>query len=661
MVKKLSVLSAIGVFVLASFCYGQNIVGRQQVITVKNGMPGVSSNALLWVPDDYKETTAKYPLIIYLHGKGENGDNLDDINRMTLTGLPMLIAQGFSPYGTVNGQKTNFLVLSPQNTKSAGWSFGYQQIKFMLQDVMSRYRVDADRIYITGISAGGWGVWTTITDDTGFCKKIAAVLPVSAAPVEASRYAKILNAAKFNIPVWSICGTDDAFWGSEVEYINNINAASPGFQAKLTGIKQGTHSPDVWNRVYDPEWKINGLNIYDWLLEQKRGMLINNTNAKAENSITYFNKLDYKGKKIYLNRGGDNGININGNTFKYAAGDTLVIRASKTPYAFVYMVNVHGTPNKPVTVINEGGQVLFTSNQAVSMGFKIENCSYLKITGTGNAENFYGFKEEESVASGVGAEVTGRSSNIEVCNLYIHNKTYGFWVKQEGSCIDSLQFPNWTIHDIFIHDNMIIGVKQEGMYLGSTDPNGSRTKNCNGVAANPKPLRLGNMKIYNNIIDSTFRGGIQLSGADYGDNEIYNNRISNVGFEYNTQQGNGIVIGGYTHAYIHNNNVRKTYTAGIFSLGSGLIRIENNVVDSSGFLANSIVPNSASIMVDTRATIPVEKALVVIKNNKTGKNTDVGIRFFKTHDTYEKGNIICNNTGTISVAKGIEYTASCPK
>ena len=56
-------------------------------------------------------------------------------------------------------------------------------------------------------------------------------------------------------------------------------------------------------------------------------------------------------------------------------------------------------------------------------------------------------------------------------------------------------------------------------------------------------LRLGNIKIYNNIIDSTNRSGIQLSCGSGMMNEIFNNTVTNCGFEFSDIQGNGISLG----------------------------------------------------------------------------------------------------------------------
>jgi len=113
------------------------------------------------------------------------------------------------------------------------------------------------------------------------------------------------------------------------------------------------------------------------------------------------------------------------------------------------------------------------------MVFGFANCRYIKLIGAGTSAK-YGFRISDPQGSGVGVEITGRSSYIEVARIDIYNKTYGYWVKQEASCIDSLQSPNWVINHISIHNGRIGKTGQEGMYLGSTDPNGTRALSCNG-------------------------------------------------------------------------------------------------------------------------------------------------------------------------------------
>lgn len=386
-------------------------------------------------------------------------------------------------------------------------------------------------------------------------------------------------------------------------------------------------------------------------------------------------KTSCNGKRIYLTKGGDNGIYIKGSSFAYNPGDTLVLKASQNPYSYVSLdYFTKGTDACPVVIINEGGQVLLTNfnGDAISGGFGFTGSRHIKITGTGSSTK-YGFKITTPNNRGIGVGIYGRSANFEIDHLEVYNKGSGMWIKHEADCADSLQFPNWVLHDFVLHDNYIHNCTLEGMYLGSTDPNGLRAIICNGKTIYPKPIRLGNFHIYNNIFDSTGRGAIQLSDADSGENEINNNTITNIGYEYNAYQGNGIILGGYTHAYVHDNTIDNTFSTGLYSLGAGLVRISNNTIDHSGMLGGRTSNGMASIMIDTRNTTnpspgqhnPVMLTFVV-KNNKLGKNTDYNIRVYNTYLTFNKDNVICRNTtltggdATYYVATtGIVYSTVC--
>lgn len=359
-------------------------------------------------------------------------------------------------------------------------------------------------------------------------------------------------------------------------------------------------------------------------------------------------KSGSKHKRIILHQNeSDKGLYINGKNFDYNPGDTLVMKGQ---WSYCTIANMYGAPDNHVIIINEGAQVHLTS------GFSFTNCRFIKLLGTGTKEK-YGFLISVAVNDGVGISIQGRSSAIEISNVDIYNKTYGYWVKQEASCIDSLQYPNWVINHIRIHDGRIRKANQEGMYLGSTDPNGTRPVNCDGKIKYPKPLRLGNIKVYNMIIDNTFRSGIQLSCGSEGENEIHDNTITNCGFEFQPNgQGSGISLGGYTQAHVYKNTIINTFTMGISSLGAGHLVIENNTVKNSGLLAGHKVNGMASIMVDTRPTNPADSTKFRISNNTLGSNTDVNVRVYKTYPTYAKGNRICQDKSTISVASGVDWS-----
>jgi hypothetical protein len=661
-----AVISVVFVFCRLS-ASAQKIVGRQLVIEVPVDQ-NKHAEALLWLPDDYAtRPDKKYPLLIFLHGAGEGAT--DSIDELLHNGLPQLIAQGLNPYGidSLTGDTIKYIVVSPHAAKSA-WSFQFGHVKRILPFLEDNYRIDASRVFISGISAGGFGTWTCVTDDTDFVKnRIAGIIPVSSVEVEGKRESGILNAARFGLAVWAICGTKDAHYAGAGRYDTLIRNAHPLVPNHLISVAGSDHEPSAWNPPYTLSFTgFDGKNLWTRMLDYHRVVASNDPGGSGTSASDLSGSASSgtitspqttspcKGvRRMMVPHAG--GMYISGSAaFIYNPGDTLVLSTQYNPWAYFALEGIHGKPGCPVVVINEGGQVKIDA-----MG--VTNCTYIKFTGSGSADK-YGFYMSSPTGRGTAYNIDGRSAFIEVERSDIYHKTYGAWIKQEASCIDSLQYPNWRLHDISFHDNRMFNIGQDCIYAGSTSPNGMRPITCNGVKISPIPLRMGNIRIYNNLIDSVNRTGIQLSGADSGFNEIYNNRITRCGFELNAYQGNAISLGGYTHAYVHNNYIRQTFLNGIFCLGAGLIRIENNNIDSSGYLGKIVNPGAASIMVDTRRTNPVINTQFFVRNNVLGTNTDKNVRVYKSFPTYINGNIISNNTGSaIQVESSIDWSSKSGK
>lgn len=311
-----------------------------------------------------------------------------------------------------------------------------------------------------------------------------------------------------------------------------------------------------------------------------------------------------KNKRIYFTNTG-NWVDQN---FAYIPGDTFVLKAGIN-YTYFSMCNVHD-----VIFINEGGVVTMQN------GFNFNSCKNIRVTGTGSSD-FYGFEIAGHTSGDVGVDINGKSNHITCNNIYIHDKTYGFWVKQEvgGTCDQSLYYPNWYMDSISIYNCKIKRINQEGMYLGSTGENADRINNCGYY---PYPMRLSNVSVHDNIVDSTGRGGIMLSGADQGKNYIYSNTITRCGYELNSYQGNGIVIGGNAYANIDNNTIKNTLCDGIWVLGCGITRVRNNIIDSSGWLSGTYAGYMHGIAFDTRQSFPFQLSTFRIRNNIIGKHTD---------------------------------------
>jgi predicted peptidase len=177
------------------------LVGRQHQITIATGdYTYPTSQALLWCPKEYEDSEKsekRYPLIIALDGVSEQGA---DINLLLHPGtIASHIADGWNArsINPVNRKFYKFIIFTPQCPIPNGWGWSSTHIKKMLSILKSSYRIDTTRIYITGYSAGGWGLWSSITDDESLCKQFAAIGPVSSA--SADHPDKLTNVGKYGI------------------------------------------------------------------------------------------------------------------------------------------------------------------------------------------------------------------------------------------------------------------------------------------------------------------------------------------------------------------------------------------------------------------------------------------------------------------------------
>ena len=120
----------------------------------------VQMDYLLYLPKDYDKRES-WPLLLFLHGAGERGV---DLERVKTHGPPKLIA---------GGRDFPFIVVSPQCPKDRWWE--PVELVSLLDEVSGKYNVDSDRIYVTGLSMGGFGAWRLAFHAPD---KIAAIAPI---------------------------------------------------------------------------------------------------------------------------------------------------------------------------------------------------------------------------------------------------------------------------------------------------------------------------------------------------------------------------------------------------------------------------------------------------------------------------------------------------
>jgi predicted peptidase len=201
---------------------------------------GVTLDYLLYLPADY-DRQESWPLVIFLHGAGERGDDLELVKKH---GPPKLIAQG---------KQFPFIVVSPQCPKDEWWAWKPLELMALVDEIGSKYKVDQDRIYLTGLSMGGFGTWALAAYAP---RRFAAIAPICGGGE--ALYVRRLG----HMPTWVFHGAKDPvvpLKRSEdmVTALRKINK-----QVNFTVYPEALH--DSWTATYEnPEF-------YQWLLAQKR-------------------------------------------------------------------------------------------------------------------------------------------------------------------------------------------------------------------------------------------------------------------------------------------------------------------------------------------------------------------------------------------------------
>jgi hypothetical protein len=248
----------------------------------------INSNCLGYMetlPARYSLTTKKYPLIIFIHGIGELGTG---VTRLNCCGLPYYAKRGLLPpkfLNSADGKYYSYIVVSPQFLVRPNAS----QIQSVINFAKSKYRVDASRIYVVGMSMGGGSTWDW---SVVYGQYAAAISPVCAGSRPTTTLASYV--ATKNLPIWSLNSNDDAVvpiqWGKD--WINWIDARNSAYasKTKLT-IWYGLSHNSTWAKAFNPTTKVDGYSMYEWLLKYTRGTSTSGTTATS--TSTSGNKVPY--------------------------------------------------------------------------------------------------------------------------------------------------------------------------------------------------------------------------------------------------------------------------------------------------------------------------------------------------------------------------------
>jgi len=201
----------------------------------------VSCNYLLFLPEDYGKKRQKWPLMLFLHGAGERGNVL---NKVAVHGPPKIVK---------NKKDFPFILVSPQCPEGDWWTEKVEVLINLVDDIAARYKVDKKRIYLTGLSMGGYGTWALAS---AYPERFAAIAPICGGG------SRIMSLRLKDIPIWVFHGGKDTVVPLEEseEMVNAIRKR--GGDVKFTIYPDAGH--DSWTESY------NNQELYDWFLEHRK-------------------------------------------------------------------------------------------------------------------------------------------------------------------------------------------------------------------------------------------------------------------------------------------------------------------------------------------------------------------------------------------------------
>lgn len=199
----------------------------------------IKCDYLLFLPAEYGRSSKRWPLILFLHGAGERGKNLELVKKH---GLAKIVET-----------RPDFpcIVVSPQCPEDGWWSSDV--LAALLDDVEKKYRVDKKRIYVTGLSMGGFGTWQLAID---YPHRFAAIAPICGG----GNWLLVHRIA--HLPIWTFHGTKDRVVPIEYSRAMIRSLREADATPKFTIYRGVQH--DSWTRTYENP------RLYSWLFSHTR-------------------------------------------------------------------------------------------------------------------------------------------------------------------------------------------------------------------------------------------------------------------------------------------------------------------------------------------------------------------------------------------------------
>ncbi|MGQ7870607.1 carboxylesterase family protein [Sunxiuqinia sp. sy24] len=194
----------------------------------------VRYNYLTFLPENYDSLKNQLlPVIFYLHGRSVSGTN---INRIKQYGLPYFLDKG---------KKLDFIVVAPQCPWGKNWA-SENWLDTIYAEISTQYRIDSSRVYLTGMSLGGFGTWELANR---YPHKFAAIAPLCGGAKD--KWADNLT----HLPIWVFHGANDK--QVPVSRSDRMVKALEKRDAPVTYSRLAGKGHDI-HRVYDDD------RLYEW-------------------------------------------------------------------------------------------------------------------------------------------------------------------------------------------------------------------------------------------------------------------------------------------------------------------------------------------------------------------------------------------------------------
>lgn len=181
-------------------------------------------------------------MLIQLHGAGERGNGGDDLDKV--------LVHGFSKIVDDNNFKDCILIM-PQCPINTFWVAKIESIKKFIDEIIRKFSVDATRVYLCGLSMGGFGTWYLAM---AYPDLFAAIAPCCGGGMA-------WNAASLKMPIWTFHGLEDTVVSPNqtIEMIENLKQRNPNLKYDLyEGVGHNS-----WDKAFSEE-------TLNWLLSHKK-------------------------------------------------------------------------------------------------------------------------------------------------------------------------------------------------------------------------------------------------------------------------------------------------------------------------------------------------------------------------------------------------------